>query len=137
MGDAAPTLGQKLKKTLVKWTVVSLLVAVLGTGLWVWGSLAYVYSKGERAGFVQKFSKRGWVIKTWEGELAMVNLPGAMPEIFPFTVRDETVAKEMEKAIGARVAITYEEHRALPGRLFGDTNYFVVNVRPVDAAGTP
>jgi hypothetical protein len=99
--------------------------------LWAWGSLKYVYARGERAGYVQKFSQKGWVIKTWEGELAMVNLPGAMPEIFHFTVRDEPVAEKITRAMGQRVALNYEQHRGLPGNLFGDTEYFVVGVTAV------
>ncbi len=136
--DPAPvSLAQKFKRALIKYSLLTLLAALAGSSLWVWGSLTYVYSSGERAGYVQKISKKGWVIKTWEGELAMVNLPGAMPEKFIFTVRDESVARRIQDTIGQRVALSYQEHRGLPGNLFGDTRYFVINVGAVDKATAP
>ena len=61
-----------------------LTLVVLVLGLWTLITLNYTYSSGERAGYVQKISQKGWVCKTWEGELAMANLPGAMPQIFTF-----------------------------------------------------
>jgi hypothetical protein len=110
------------------------LVAVVGgalavLALYVWAALAFDYSRGERAGYVQKFSHKGWVCKTWEGELAMANLPGAMPEIFSFSVRDEGVAARINEEMGRRVVLSYEEHRGLPGSCFGETAHFVTGVR--------
>jgi hypothetical protein len=114
------------------WLVVALLVlAGAGFALYVWATLAYSYSSGERAGYVQKFSHKGWLCKTWEGELAMVNLPGAMPEIFRFTVRDGAVAARLNQTMGQRVALHYEQHQGVPTSCFGDTEYFVTEVRPV------
>jgi len=102
-----------------------------GVALWIWAALAFSYSSGERAGYVQKFSKKGWLCKTWEGELAMVSLPGAMPEMFAFTVRDPAVAAEVNKQLGNRVTLTYEQHLGLPS-CFGETEYFVEGVRRVE-----
>ena len=93
--------------------------------------LHWAYSDGERAGYVQKFSRKGWVCKTWEGELAMASIPGSMPELFHFTVRDEAVAGRLNKTMGQRVALSYEQHRGLPTSCFGETEYFVTDVRPV------
>jgi len=114
-------------------TLVLLLPFVLAAGvaLWIRAALTFTYSTGDRAGYVQKFSKKGWLCKTWEGELAMVSLPGAMPEIFAFTVRDPAVAAEVNKQLGSRVALTYEQHLGLPS-CFGDTQYFVKGVRRVE-----
>lgn len=125
------SVGQKIVRKLAVWATVVFLGAVAVFALWSWVSLHYVYSTGERAGFVQKFSKRGWLFKTWEGELAMVNLPGAMPEIFYFTVRDEKIVSSVESTMGNRVVLTYNQHRGVPPRIFGDTPYFVNRVRPV------
>src|SRR6266702_4263541 len=86
--------------------LVVLLVPALSFGAWSWITLNYSYSKGERAGYVQKISKKGWLCKTWEGELAMANLPGTMPELFPFTVRSDSVARLIEKTMGKRVSLT-------------------------------
>lgn len=125
---------RRFRSKLIRWGLGVLVLGGIGFALWTWGSLTYVYSKGERAGYVQKFSKRGWVFKTWEGELAMVNLPGAMPEIFSFTVRDASVAKRLEETLGRRVVISYDQHKGVPSHVFGDTSYFVVEVRLVEDA---
>jgi len=113
---------------------VIVLVALYLTVVFQWS-----YSSGERAGWVQKFSRKGWICKTWEGEIAMVSLPGAVPEIFPFTVRDENVATQIAKTVGQRVTLHYEQHRGLPGACFGDTEYWVdaVTVIPWQPLGTP
>lgn len=98
---------------------------------WTVIALSYTYSQGDRAGYIQKLSKKGWICKTWEGELAMVNVPGAMQERFPFTVRSDSLAAAMTKLMGSRVSLTYEEHRGVPGNCFGETNYYVTAVRAV------
>jgi hypothetical protein len=109
-----------------------LVLGVAGAcALYVFAALSFSYSSGERAGYVQKFSHKGWVCKTWEGELAMVNLPGTMPEIFRFTVRDDAVAQGLNQSMGRRVALHYEQHRGVPTSCFGETEYFVTAVRPV------
>ena len=108
-----------------------LLVLLLLFGLYVWLALTFNYSEGERAGFVQKFSHKGWLCKTWEGELAMVNLPGAMPEIFSFSVRDDAVAARVNQTLGRRVRLHYEQHKGIPTSCFGESEYFVTAVEPV------
>jgi hypothetical protein len=108
-----------------------LLLVLVGGGLYLGLAMTWSYSSGDRAGYVQKFSKKGWVCKTWDGELAMANLPGAMPEIFAFTVRDDAVAAQINTHLGSRVAISYEQHLGLPS-CFGETSYWVQSVRKVE-----
>jgi hypothetical protein len=108
-----------------------LAAAALLFALYVWSALHLNYSEGERAGYVQKFSRKGWICKTWEGELAMVNLPGTMPQIFTFSVRDEAVADQLNKTLGQRVRIHYDQHKGVPGSCFGETEYFVTRVEGV------
>ena len=116
--------------------LVALIALVLG--IWTLITLNYTYSTGERAGYVQKISEKGWVCKTWEGEIAMANLPGAMPQIFTFSVRDDAIAHQIEKLAGQRVSLTYEEHPGIPTSCFGDTTYFIVKVTPItDAVPLP
>ena len=111
--------------------VLILIVAILLFAAYVWAALHYDYSSGERAGYVQKFSRKGWVCKTWEGELAMADLPGAMPQIFTFSVRDPAVADRINKSMGGRVRLHYEQHPGLPTDCFGETEYFVTDIQPV------
>lgn len=117
---------------LIKVMVAAIVLPVLIFSGWAWATLSYDYSDGERAGYVQKLSRKGWVCKTWEGELALVNLPGAMPEIFSFSVRDDAVARQIESVVGKRVALRYEQHLHVPSSCFGETEYFVTGMRVVD-----
>lgn len=121
------------KRFLFKATLLLMVVLLLGLTGWYLVATKYVYSTGERAGYVQKFSRKGWIIKTWEGEIAMVNLPGTVADRFAFTVRDPKIAEEISSTLGKRVVLNYAEHRFLPGTLFGDTNYWVSQVRLSDA----
>jgi hypothetical protein len=111
--------------------VIIPILAILLFALYVWSALHLNYSDGERAGYVQKFSRKGWVCKTWEGELAMVNLPGTMPQIFTFSVRDAATADRINKSLGQRVRLHYDQHKGLPTNCFGETEYFVTQVEPV------
>ena len=109
-----------------------LIVPVIVFALYTWMALTWTYSSGERAGYVQKFSKKGWICKTWEGELALVSIPGTMSEKFYFTVRDDAVAARINQSIGKRVSLTYEQHLGIPTTCFGETEYFVVDVKAVE-----
>ena len=104
------------------------LLAAVG---WVWLTLTWSYSEGERAGVLQKFSKRGWICKTYEGELAMYVVGGVAPQIWNFSVRDEAVVEQLHKAVGQQVRLHYAEHRGLPTSCFGETDYFVERVEIV------
>jgi len=99
--------------------------------LWVGATLGFTYSNGERAGYVQKLSDKGWICKTWEGELAMQNLPGTAPEVFHFSVRDSVVAKQIQDFEGQKVALIYEQHKGVPSSCFGETEYFVTGVKKI------
>ena len=122
----------------LRYLVISL-VALLAVALaWTWLTLNWSYSEGERAGYVQKFSRKGWVCKTWEGEIALVTMPGAIPDKFEFSVRDEAVAARINSLAGRRVVLAYEQHKFVPSGCFAETEYFVTDVRSVeDAAGVP
>ena len=110
--------------------------------LYTWFTLSWSYSEGERAGYLQKFSKKGWLCKTWEGELLLSSMPGAIPERFAFTVRDDAVVKQLQNAMGQRVQITYEQHVGVPTSCFGETEYFATRastgpVNPVAPSEMP
>ncbi len=115
-----------------KWLTIFILTPILLFALYTWFVLSWSYSNGERAGYVQKLSKQGWLIKTWEGELAMVNVPGAMQEKFYFSVRSDEVAEKINQHIGKRVALVYEQHVGIPTTAFGNTEYFIVDVKVLE-----
>ncbi len=114
---------------MLKVFVGLLVLVLLAVGGFAWATLHWAYSDGERAGYVQKFAHKGWLCKTWEGEMAMVTMPGTVAEKFQFTVTDNTVAQKLNAVIGKRVALHYEQHKWLPSSCFGDTEYFVTDVR--------
>jgi hypothetical protein len=114
-----------------------LAVAGLVLAVWIWFMLSWSYSSGERAGWVQKLSKKGWLCKTWEGEMAMVSLPGSMPEKFFFTVWDDETAEKINGVIGRRVSLYYEEHILLPSSCFGETRHFVKSVKVIEGGPAP
>ncbi len=107
------------------------LVPFVVFGIYTWSALTYTYSGGERGpGYIQKFSKKGWICKTWEGELALLPLPGTFsPERFDFTVRDNNVAQYINASLGKRVVLTYQQHKGIPTSCFGETEYFVTAVK--------
>jgi hypothetical protein len=122
----AVTPGRVLRNFAVFLTVLVLLFAAYTAVVLNWS-----YSTGERAGFLQKISEKGWICKTWEGELTLVSIPGTTPEKFLFSVRDPEAYKAINAAIGTKVAITYEQHKGIPSTCFGETEYFAVAVKPV------
>ncbi len=110
---------------MIKNIVIAVVALCLLVGAWFAFALNWSYSSGERAGWVQKFSHKGWLCKTWEGELALVSLPGSSVEKFYFTVHDDAVARKLSAAMGKRVSLHYEEKVGLPTSCFGETRYFV------------
>jgi hypothetical protein len=128
-GAAAPGF---LRRHRGKLILVALPVVVLGVlALYTFATLAFSYSDGERVGFVQKLSKKGWVCRTWEGELAMNPVPGSPPQIFTFTVPDEAVAQRISQSEGKRVSLRYQEKKGIPTSCFGDSRYWIRDVRVV------
>jgi hypothetical protein len=107
------------------------LVVALLFAAYVAIALKWSYSTGERAGYLQKLSSKGWICKTWEGEQSLVSLPGATPEKFLFTVRDPAVVTQLNTAMGKRVTLNYEQHKGLPTSCFGETEYFVTGMKEV------
>lgn len=117
---------------ILKRLLLALVLLCVLAALFFWAALSWSYSSGERAGWVQKLSNKGWVCKTWEGELAMVTMPGAIPEKFVFSVRSDEVAAQINKSLGKRVALVYQQHIGVPTGCFGDTSYYVTGVASVE-----
>jgi len=135
-----------MPKTMPKRATALLLSALAAIivlfALYTWFTLSWSYSEGERAGYLQKFSKKGWLCKTWEGEILLSSMPGAIPERFAFTVRDDAVVEQLQNAMGQRVQITYEQHVGVPTSCFGETGYFATRastgpVNPVAPSEMP
>ena len=124
--------GEEIKKKAIKVTALLLVVVVVLSASYVAVVLNWSYSKGDRVGYVQKFSEKGWLCKTWEGELQMLPVPGAMPEKFLFSVRDRAVISRINASMGKRVSISYEQHKGIPTNCFGESEYFAVNAKALE-----
>jgi hypothetical protein len=126
------------KKRGRRWLWITLLsvfaVPAALFALWATISLAIDYSDGERVGYIQKFSRKGWICKSWEGELAMTTVPGTAPQLFQFSVRDDSVAHAIQalmRTTPGPMSLSYEQHKGVPTNCFGETEYYVVAARPV------
>jgi hypothetical protein len=127
----APAPARPPRRSFKSYLWGSLFGALVLIGLYTLFMLWYSYSDGDRAGVLQKFSKRGWICKTWEGELAMYVVGGVAPQIWNFSVRDDAVVGDLQAAVGQQVRLHYSEHRGLPTNCFGETDYFVTRVEVV------
>ena len=113
----------------IKSIIIAVAILALVVSAYFVVALNWSYSTGDRAGWLQKLSDKGWVCKTWEGEMALVSLPGTSAlEKFAFTVRDDAVAAELAKVMGKRVTLHYEEKVGLPTSCFGETRHYVTKV---------
>jgi hypothetical protein len=116
----------------IRVLVMFIVVVIAGVGLWSWLTLSWAYSDGERAGVLQKFSRKGWVCKTQEGEIAQYLVAGISPQMWLFSVRDKTVAAQLDKAVGHRVQLHYTEHPGVPTSCFAETRFFVDRITVTD-----
>jgi hypothetical protein len=119
------------RRWLVRLLLLVPFLALVIAVLWTWFALSWSYSEGERAGVLQKFSKKGWICKTYEGELALYIVGGVAPEIWYFSTRDAELAKELSKNVGRSIRVHYSEHRGVPGNCFAETPYFAESFTPV------
>jgi hypothetical protein len=129
----APTTGPR--KSGLKWILWLVGLPLLLFAIYLAFVLNWSYSEGERAGYMQRFSNKGWLCKTYEGELAMTTVPGVAPVLWNFTVKDEAVADKLNALAGKRVVLSYEEHRGIPTTCYGETNHYVYSVREIEDIG--
>jgi hypothetical protein len=121
----------RMRRTFGRIVLIGLLLALVIGALWTWFALSWAYSDGERAGVLQKFSRKGWLCKTYEGELALYVVGGVAPQIWDFSTRDPQLAEQLSKAVGQHVRLHYTEHRGVPTNCFAETPYFAESFTPV------
>jgi len=119
------------KKLFLSLIVFVVVLIVLFSG-YTWLALHWSFSSGERVGYVQKISQKGWLVKTWEGELQMLPVPGAIPDKFIFSVRENSVAQKINGTVGKKVSVVYEQHKGVPTNFFGETEYYVTDVKVIE-----
>jgi uncharacterized membrane-anchored protein len=112
------------------WAIVIVIVIIVGLGYFKY---YFTYSKGYRAGLLQKFSEKGVVFKTYEGEMILSSVQSSAnvalaSEKFLFSVTDDAVANQMEQIQGKHVVVHYKEKNgALPWQ--GESYYIVDSVK--------
>lgn len=120
------------KRSLIGSLILAVVLVTAVFAAYTWVTLNWSFSRGERVGYVQKLSQKGWLVKTWEGELQMLPVPGAVPEKFEFSVREDEIAHKLNAAVGKKVSVYYEQHRGVPTRFFGETEYYVSDVKIIE-----
>jgi len=120
------------KNRVFSWLAGIFVVIVGLCALYIWFTLTWSYSKGDRTGYVQKFSHKGWLCKTWEGELTMLPVQGMVPEKFPFSVRSDALAATINQNMAKKMVLTYEQHKGVPTPCFGETEYYVTGVKVLE-----
>jgi hypothetical protein len=126
----------KLKKKIKKYLYLTLVFLILVTGIFIYWSYFFTYSDGYRAGLLQKFSRKGTIFKTYEGEMILSSVQSSgnvtiASEKFLFSVVDNEVAMQLEKLQGHPVVVHYsQKNNALPWR--GESAYVVNSVKPED-----
>ncbi len=124
--------GEEIRKKAVRIALLLIVVVVVLCAGYLKVVLTWSYSKGERIGYVQKFSEKGWLCKTWEGELQMLPVPGALPEKFQFSVRDKAIIGKINSSMGKKVSLFYEQHKGVPTNCFGESEYFAVDIKVLE-----
>jgi hypothetical protein len=131
--ETKPIPGRRKRRFWLKFGIPVIIILILGVALWVWISLGFVYSSAQRTGYVKSLSQRGWLCKTWEGELAVSPAPGLadtnVSATFAFSIRNDSVARALQLAAGQKVTVSYDEHRGIPSTCFGETENFVQGFR--------
>jgi hypothetical protein len=116
---------------MIKVVMGILAASLVAAACFTWIALHWTYSDGQRAGYVQKLTRKGWLCKTWEGEMTMVTVPGTVGDKFRFTVRGDAVAAGLNASVGQRMALHYDQHKLVPSSCFGETEYFVTDARRI------
>jgi hypothetical protein len=124
--------GAELKKKAVRFILLLIVTVVVLSAGYVTLAFNWSFSKGERIGYIQKFSEKGWLCKTWEGELQMLPVPGVVPEKFIFSVRDKAVVGKINSSLGKKISLSYEQHRGIPTTCFGESEYFAVDAKMLE-----
>lgn len=111
---------------------ITTLVLLLGLGVFAWWRYYYTYSDGNRFGLLQKFSRRGNLFKTYEGEMILSSVKGNQgvtiaSEKFFFSVTNETVAQKMAALQGENITVHYEQKNSA-AFWRGDSEYIVDSV---------
>jgi len=119
----------EIRKKAVKIAALLVLAVVLLSAGYVMIVINWSFSKGDRVGYVQKFSEKGWLCKTWEGELQMLPIPGALPEKFLFSVRDKVLIGKINSSMGKKLSLSYEQHKGIPTTCLGESEYFAVSAK--------
>jgi len=123
-----------------KFALYFLLIVMLVLGSLIYWKYYFDYSDGYRAGLLQKFSRKGNIFKTYEGEMILSSVQSnanvaIASEKFFFSVTDKTVALQLEKVQGESIVVHYrEKNGTFPWN--GESTYFVDSVRVNNAEGT-
>jgi hypothetical protein len=120
-------------KKFLSWLILVVIIVLAALVYWKY---FFTYSEGYRAGLLQKFSKKGVVFKTYEGEMILSSVRSnrdiaIASEKFFFSAKTEDVANKLNQLQGEYIVVHYrEKNGVLPW--VGETRYLVDSVKIVD-----
>ena len=132
----APSRTSVIKKKIKKYLYIAFALFILIIGIWIYFSYFFTYSDGYRAGMLQKFSRKGNIFKTYEGEMILSSVQSnknvaLASEKFIFSVSDKNLALQLDSLQGKNVVVHYsEKNNTLPWR--GESTYVVNSVKLSD-----
>jgi len=135
-GKEAPSRTSVIKKKIKKYLYIAFALFILIIGIWIYFSYFFTYSDGYRAGMLQKFSRKGNIFKTYEGEMILSSVQSnknvaLASEKFIFSVSDKNLALQLDSLQGKNVVVHYsEKNNTLPWR--GESTYVVNSVKLSD-----
>lgn len=119
----------KTTKRILKWSAFIILLLLFGFIYWKY---FYTYSEGYRAGLLQKFSSKGTIFKTYEGEMILSSISSSRDiaiasEKFYFTLTNKNLVRSFDTLQGENVIVHYKQKN---GILFwrGDSDYLVDSI---------
>ena len=117
-------------KKFLRWL---LFLIVISLAVFIYFKYFFTYSEGYRAGLLQKFSNKGMIFKTYEGEMILSSVASTSEvalasEKFLFSVTNKDIVRQFDTLQGRNVIVHYDEKR---GVLFwrGDSRYLVDSVK--------
>jgi hypothetical protein len=128
-----PSFSKRIKemvKTLMRWLLILIIV---GGGIFIYWKYFYTYSEGYRAGLLQKFSSKGALFKTYEGEIILSSVSSTRDvalasEKFLFSMTNKAIVRQFDTLQGNMVIVHYRQKN---GTLFwrGESEYLVDSVK--------
>jgi len=119
-----------MAKKILRWVIAVIVLIVISI---IYVKYFYTYSEGYRAGLLQKFSHKGAIFKTYEGEIILSSVSSSRDvalasEKFLFSVTNKSLVRQFDTLQGQPVIVHYRQKNA-PVFWRGDSPYLVDSIK--------